>query len=351
MMKRILSVLICVLLITFAFAGCASKEEPAGGDNSGQAAALTGKDIATEDVKIAFIPISTAGITNQIYNVAIAEAISMYPNVVINVFDGQYDVTVINNIIQECITQAYDAIIFESLDTEASNGAVTDAENAGIPVLSLNGGAPSALHSYHIQGADYEMGQQGAQYLAEACGNKGNAIILDAPSGSVSAARMGTGAKEYFEQKTEMTIIDHQYIDKWSIDNAVTTMSDLLTKHSDIQVVYCASDDIALGACQAIEAANRQNDGILVWGGTGYPSAFEAIKEGRMYGTSWCDTYSEMCTTIYTALFMIDAGMTSVKCGFTETPIVKQAMIAVTGDNVDSIYDISRWNYDSAYIG
>jgi ribose transport system substrate-binding protein/inositol transport system substrate-binding protein len=133
------------IAVTFAFAGCASKEEPAGGDNSGQTAALTGKDIYTQDVKIAFIPISTAGITNQIYNIAIAEAISMYPNVVINVFDGQYDVTVINNIIQECITQAYDAIIFESLDTEASNGAVTDAENAGIPVLSINGGAPSAF--------------------------------------------------------------------------------------------------------------------------------------------------------------------------------------------------------------
>jgi ABC-type sugar transport system substrate-binding protein len=194
MMKKILSVLICVLLIAFMFAGCASKtEEPETSDST--TTALTGKDVYTEDIKLAFIPISTAGITNQMYNTAIAECLSMYPNVTLNVFDGQYDVTVINNDIQECITQGYDAIILEPFDTEAHNSAVADAENAGIPVLTINGGNPSGLHSYHIQGADYEMGQQGAQHLTEACGNTGNVIILDAPAASVASARMGTALR------------------------------------------------------------------------------------------------------------------------------------------------------------
>jgi hypothetical protein len=57
-----------------------------------------------------------------------------------------------------------------------------------------------------------------------------------------------------------------------------------------------------------------------------------------------------MSTVIYTALYLVDAGVTSVKAGFAETPCVKQDMIAVTADNVDIIYDISRWNYDSAYL-
>ncbi len=351
MTKRILSVLICVLLLTFAFAGCASKAAgvDSGGDTAG-ASALTGKDVYTEQIKLAFIPISTAGITNQMYNTAIAESLSMYPNVEMNVFDGQYDPTVQNSVIQDCITQGYDAIIMEGMDTEASNSAITDAETAGVCVITLNGGCATAPHTFHIQGADYEMGQQGAKFLSEACGNKGNAIILDAPAESVANARMGTGAQEYFEGSTEMTIIDHQYIERWSTDDAVTKMSNLLTKYPDIQCVYCASDDIAIGAVQAIEAANRQNDGILVWGGTGYPSALEAIKDNRMYGTSWCDTYSEMSTAIYAALGFIDAGINAVALGYTETPSVKQAMIAVTVDNIDDIYPVSRWAYESAYL-
>ena len=284
MTKRILSVLICVLLLTFMFTGCAPKAEENEPSDAGTTSALVGKDVYTEDVKIAFIPISTAGITNQMYNTAIAESVSMYPNVEINVFDGQYDPTVQNSIIQDCITQGYDAIIMEGMDTEATNSAITDAETAGIAVVTLNGGCPTAPHTFHLQGADYEMGQQGAMYLAEACGDTGNAIILDAPAESVANARMGTGAKEYFEGNTGLTIIDHQYIERFSTDDAMTKMSNLLTKYPDIQCVYCATDDIALGAVQAIEAANRQDDGILVWGGTGFPSAFEAIRDGRMYG-------------------------------------------------------------------
>ena len=266
MTKRILPVLICVLLLTFAFAGCADTTEGTDTGTDSATSTLTGKDVYTEEIKLAFIPISTAGITNEMYNIAIAECISMYPNVELNVFDGQYDPTVQNSIIQDCITQGYDAIIMEGMDTEASNSAITDAETAGICVITLNGGCATAPHTFHIQGADYEMGQQGAQYLAEACGNTGNAIILDAPAESVANARMGTGAQEYFESSTEMQIIDHQYIDKWSTDDAVTKMSNLLTKYDDIQCVYCASDDIAIGAVQAIEAANREGDGILVWG-------------------------------------------------------------------------------------
>ena len=351
MTKRILSVLICVLLLTFAFAGCASKAEgvDSGGDPAAESA-LTGKDINTEQIKIAFIPLSTAGITNSMYEMTLAETLSMYENVETNVFDGQYDVTVQNNNIQECITQGYDAIIIEVLDTEASNSAITDAEAAGIPVVTINCGA-SAIHTMHIQGADYEMGIQGATHLAEACGNKGNIIILDCPAASVGSSRMGTGAQDYVENTSGMTLVDHQYIDNWSTDNAMTTMSDLLTKHSDIAAVYCASDDIALGAIQAIEAAGRDSDGILVWGGSGYPSAFQAISDGRMFGTSWCDTYSEMSTAVYSALYFISSGVNSVSCGYTQTPTVNQAMIAVTKDNVNSIFDISRWNYESDYVG
>ena len=348
-MKRILSVLICVLLLTFAFAGCADTTEETDTSTESAASTLTGTDIDTEEINLAFIPLSTAGITYSIYYMALCEGLSMYENVNFTVFDGQYDVTTQNNNIQECITQDYDAIICEILDTEASNSAILDAEAAGIPVITLNCGA-SAIHTMHIQGADYEMGVQGATYLAEACGNTGNVIILDCPAASVASSRMGTGAQEYFEGNTEMEIVDHQYIENWSTDNALTTMSDLLTKHADITCVYCASDDIALGAAQAIESAGRDGDGILIWGGSGYQTAFEAILDGSMYGTSWCDSYSEMCTAIYSALYFVAAGINSVDCGYTETPSVNQALIAVTTDNAETIYDISRWKYDSAYV-
>ena len=57
-----------------------------------------------------------------------------------------------------------------------------------------------------------------------------------------------------------------------------------------------------------------------------------------------------MSTAIYNTLGFIDAGINAVDLGYTETPSVKQAMIAVTVDNIEDIVPISRWEYDSAYV-
>ena len=69
-----------------------------------------------------------------------------------------------------------------------------------------------------------------------------------------------------------------------SLDLANQAIS--LTKH-DIDAVFCASDDLALGAVQAVNAAaaNPMN---------GDSNALKAIQDGIMYGTSFQDYYTEL---------------------------------------------------------
>ena len=340
-----LALLLAFMMVFGMLAACSKSEPTASTDanTSGMIAPLgNGKDIYNEPIKIARIAISTAGITNILINLTVKEQLLLYPNVTVDHFDGNYDVTTQIQMIQEAVTQGYDAIIMDLLDIEACNNAILEAEAAGVPVITMNSGA-TALHTLHLQGSDYESGQIAARKLIEMTGGVGNAVILDVPAELKAIGQMGTGFQETVEKESDIVVLELQAIDFWSQEIGRTKMSDLLTKYPDIDMVYCASDDIAIGAIQAIEAAGRQGDDIKVWGNCAFRNALDAITEGRMTGSCYSDVYLQYGMAVYFALFFIQTGTTSITAGYTETPSVDQAMIPVTIENVEDIKAISHW--------
>jgi ABC-type sugar transport system substrate-binding protein len=351
LLQRVL-ILLSVLAVAgvFTLTGCgggggdsdAAATEEAATDAGGIAPLGNGKDIFNEPIKIAHVALSTAGITNVLIQKGINEQLVLYPNVEVSYFDAMYDINKQISLINECVTQGFDAILIEPLDTEALNLTIMEAESAGVPVITVNTGA-SGLHTLHMQGSDYKAGWRSAEEMVKLAGGEGTALVLDCPAEQKAIGLMGTGFEEYINQNTNIEILENQGIPNWSTENANTVMRDMLTKYSDITMVYCASDDIALGAVQAIEAAGRDNEGIIVWGNCGYRPALEAIKSGKMAGSMFSDVYVQYSSALYFALYFISTGTTAVTAGYTETPIVDQAMTPVTVENVDEIMAVSRW--------
>lgn len=350
--KRILTLVLAVLMITALLVSCGGKEETAAPDASAANASMNeeagagklgnGKDIYNDEIKIAWIPLSTAGQVNEIINLCFEDCLRIYPNISITTFDPQYDVNKQISMVSECITQKYDAIFFLPMDTAACNNVITEAEEAGIPVITIDCGA-TAVHSFHLQGTDYGSGQLAGEIMAEALDGKGNYIVLDAPAEQKAIGRMGTGFIDYMTANTECVMLEDSCVPMWSQENANTQMRDLLTKYDDIQAVYCASDDIAMGCLQAIEAAGRDKDGILIYGNVGYAPVLEAIKAGKIFGTNYSDTYAHFYTVFHVALNLIQTGTTAVTAGYTETPVVYDTLVPVNADNVDYIMDICRY--------
>ncbi len=305
-----------------------------------------GKDIYKEEINIAYIPLSTAGQINAVIDLVWHDVLLIYPNIKITSFDPGYDPNKQNSMINEAITGGYDAIIAGILDPAASGDAITQAEQAGIPVITVDCGA-QAVHTLHLQGTDYESGILAAEVMTKALNNTGNYIVLDAPSAQKAIARMGTAFIDYCTANTQMKLLEDVSIEMWSQENARVTMTTLLTKYpaGEIQAVYCASDDIAGGALQAIEAAGRDKEGILIYGNCGFLPVLNAIKEGKIFGTNFSDTYAHWYTSFHMALYFIETGTTSVTAGYTATPVVYDTMIPVNMDNVDYITQVSRFPY------
>ncbi|NLM21270.1 MAG: sugar ABC transporter substrate-binding protein [Peptococcaceae bacterium] len=335
--KRLVAfILVALMLVTFSFTGCGSSEsaDAPGGDQTGASAQF--RDIENEELKIAFIPLSTSGVACATATRGFETAIAAYPNIKLQVFDPQYDPSKQVTMINECITQQYDAIIIEPMDPETVGNAIVEAEKEGIPVLALNLQV-STVHTVGVKGSDYMAGQVGAEELCKALNDQGNVVILDAPAAQMTSTRHSLGFKDWLEQnnKTGINILDYQNIEAWSLDNAHQVMRDLITKHGDaIDAVFAASDDLALGAVQAITGAGKTGE-ILVWGCQGFPNALQAIKDGTMYGTSRMDDFVQCHSAMLVLLNHIQTGTTAQTAGYTQTPIVQTGAFACTKENVD----------------
>ncbi|SHI10121.1 ABC-type sugar transport system, substrate-binding protein, contains N-terminal xre family HTH domain [Sporobacter termitidis DSM 10068] len=363
--KRALTLILLVLTVAALLASCtgntatttpgtppsasAGASPSGGGTESGQAGAGKlggGKDIYNDPVKIAWIPLSTAGQVNQVIDLVWKDAVRIYPNVTITAFDPGYDINKQISMINEAITDKYDAIMLLAMDTAACNDAITQAEKAGIPVLTVDCGA-TAVHTFHLQGTDYGSGQLAGQVVAKALNNTGSYLVLDAPAEQKAIGRMGAGFIDYMNASTQCKMLEDVSIPNWSQENANTTMRDLLTKYQpgQLQAVYCASDDIAMGALQAIQAAGRDKEGIILYGNVGYLPVLNAIKAGQIYGTNYSDTYAHFYTVFHMALYFIETGTTAVTAGYTATPVVYDTLIPVDKSNVDYIMSVSRYAY------
>jgi ABC-type sugar transport system substrate-binding protein len=360
--KKLLALLVSLALVVVFTAGCggssggaASDGDAAGGDAAEAAdgdaiaggTAFETKDVygllagEAAEVKLAYIPLSTAGVTNSMVQKTFEEQLIFYPNITVTHFDTMYDLNKQISMINECITQGYDAIMLEALDTEALNTTIADAEAAGVPVVTINVGA-SGVHTLHVQGNDYKSGRESARVLTEALGGQGSVIVLDCPAAQKPISLMGTGFEDYVNEEVPgVTLLESVPIDNWSPENANTAMRDLLTKYDQIDGIYCASDDIAKGANQAIDAAGRT--GIKVYSSMGYPDALQQIKDGAMFGTYFSDNYLEYATALYLTLHAVETGINAVSAGYAATPIIDMPTVPTTIDNVESVIQDSRW--------
>ena len=355
--KKIVALILAGVLMTGVLAACNSPQA-ATSDNSAQSNSAPdnsapapstgglpgGKDIFNDPIRISVISISTAGVANRLYQMALNDQALRYPNVTLEYKDAEYDPSRQITLIQEAVTQGFDAVLIEAMDPVALNDAIDAAERAGVPVISTNAAQPTTTHTLHVRVEDYNCGWKSAEMLVGMSGKEGTAIVLDAPAAQKPSARMADGFVAYIEQNTNIKVIEQIPIENWSADNAQIAMRDCLTKYGagEITMVYCANDDIAQGAMNAIDQAGRTGE-FLIWGMFGYPAGLEGVRDGRMTGTMLSNVYVQYSMIFYMIMQFIASGLTSVTANYEKTMYLELPLSPVTAENVNSAMIYSRW--------
>ncbi|WP_405374645.1 MULTISPECIES: ABC transporter substrate-binding protein [unclassified Microbacterium] len=159
--------------------------------------------------------------------------------------------------VRNFINQGVDAIVVAPITVDGWDDVLTEAKDAGIPVI-LEDRTVSASEDLYASwvGLDFEQeGRTAGEWVKENFDGKGaNLVVLEGTTGSSAALDRATGFDEAISG-TDVNVLDSQTGD-FTRDGGKKVMEGYLQKYgSDINVLFAHNDDMGLGALDAIKAA------------------------------------------------------------------------------------------------
>ncbi len=200
----------------------------------------------------------------------------------LTVVDAGDDAATQMSSVEDLVIQDMDLIAINPVDGDAIVPAIEEADMMNIPVFSVDRGAETEVTA-HIASDNVEGGRMAADYMAEALDNEGNVIELEGIPGTSAARERGEGFNEVMDEVEDIEIIARQPAD-FSRSEGMSVMEDLLEAYEDIDAVFAHNDEMALGAIEAIDAADL-TDEIMVVGFDAIDDALTAIEDGTLEAT------------------------------------------------------------------
>jgi len=205
----------------------------------------------------------------------------------VSFFDPAMDPQKQVSMIEDCIAASFDVIAVNAVDPVAVIPAIKKAKEAGIKVITVNANVDKSGASYiegFIGSQSFDQGYAVGLMIAKALNNTGNIVLVTGNPGQTDAVNRTEGMKSAFKAQGANIKILAEQTGKWSKDEALKVMTDMLTKYPKIDAVFGHDDPMALGALAAVNASGRT--GIKAFGVNGNKEACESIKAGEMFGTA-----------------------------------------------------------------
>lgn len=291
-------------------------------------------------VKIAYIAHDVGTPNNQGWKEGIERECASWSNIKVDSYSAEESAEKQVQIMTDCINQGYNAIILQCSDGTALAPSVRQAEEAGIPVITLNlDCASDTVHSALVMAVDYDAGRMAADKMAEQMGGKGDIAIIQGVPGLARTDNLEQGFRDTIAKYPGIKIVDAQTA-SFQKDTAMTVMNSFLQSYPDLKGVFAINDAMAEGAALAAESANKKGQ-ICIWGADGEKDALAMIESGAMSGTIYTNSWDEGSTAAKIALLMIGSEYSYTV--LTETPKVIMEPIVVTSETVSSIAPEDRW--------
>ncbi|VBB05416.1 Hypothetical protein LUCI_0625 [Lucifera butyrica] len=198
------------------------------------------------------------------------------------VMDAQNDASKQMDNIEDLIQQKVSVIIVNPVDSKAIVPAIEAANKANIPVITVDRGAAGGKVVTTIASDNVAGGKMAGQLIVDRLGGKGKVVELQGLPGTSAANDRGKGFHEAIQGVAGISVVAQQPAD-FDRAKGMKVMENILQANPEINAVFAHNDEMALGALEAIKAANRT--GILVVGFDATADAVKAVKDGSMAAT------------------------------------------------------------------
>ncbi len=195
------------------------------------------------------------------------------------------------NGIQDLITAKVDALLISPIDVKGAQVAYEAAKKANIPAISvarfLN---KPDLEATMVSIDSVVDGRNTAEWIAKKLNGKGRIAMLKGPAGASFAMDLEKGFKEIMAKYPDMKIVAEVNSPLTKADG-LKQAENFLTANPQLDAIFAANDELALGAVQAAESAGRR-DKLIITGYNGVPAALDAIKAGKLNMTTFLGAQS-----------------------------------------------------------
>lgn len=211
----------------------------------------------------------------------------------VDVVDTAGDVAAVIGRIEDAVTRQVDAIVV-NVDPAQIGAGLAAAKDAGIPVIGMDAGRDPALVA-NVTSNGYAMAAETAAYVVNRLDGEGGVVMFVFDAFPPVQAR-GVVADAIFANTPDIDVLARVTPDvaDGGIADSRAQMEALLAKYPDagsIGAVWAAWDQPALGALQAIEAAGRDGEGIVIVGMDANPEARAAIAAGGNFEASMAQDF------------------------------------------------------------
>ena len=209
---------------------------------------------------------------------------------VVQAAERELDVEKQTQIIENLIQTGIQALCVTPSGSKEIASVLGKATTANIPIVvadtRLDQAAATAANvkfGTFVGSDNYERGRIAGQFLVQATGGQAKVAILEGIPGHETGDSRLRGFRDAVASSPGITIVASQPAN-WERDQGFTVFQNMLQAHPEIDALFAASDLMALGAVEAIAAANRTGK-VRVIGFDALDDARKAIDAGRMLGS------------------------------------------------------------------
>ncbi|AJQ97369.1 sugar ABC transporter substrate-binding protein [Gynuella sunshinyii] len=222
------------------------------------------------------------------------ESYAKETGVSLQVEDAKNEVGQQLNQIQNFIASGVDAIIINPVDTDATVSMSDDASAAGIPLIYVNR-QPINLemlpdNQAFVASNEADSGTLQTKEVCRLLGGKGKVVVMMGELSNQAAIQRTKDIHDVIAtpECSGLEIVEEQTAE-WSRTKGNDLMTNWLSAGLKFDAVISNNDEMAIGAIQALKAAGRPMDKVVVAGIDATADALAAMKAGDLDVTVFQD--------------------------------------------------------------
>lgn len=271
-MRKFSALLVAVLTLSLVLMGCGTQST----DN---------KNAGTPTVKKLKVGLSQNTLDNPFFVAvkegAVAQAKAAGIDLILT--DAQNNPAKQLSDIENLIQQKPDVLIIDPADSDAVVEGIKKANDAKIPVFTIDRQANGGSVLTHIGFDAIKSGNIAGEALAKALNGKGKVVEIQGIMGTNVAQDRSKGFNQAISKYSDIKVVSQQTAN-FDRGQALNVMENILQANPDIDGVYAANDEMAMGVLAALEAAGKAGKVKLI-GCDAIDPALAAIKSDKMAGT------------------------------------------------------------------